>query len=310
MSGLKTNKGVLLGALETSYGAVTVLTGALNAILIKNVSVTPLDLAAQSRDVVRPYFGTDEDIPTGATVRIDFAVELAGSGAAGTAPKWGFLLEACAMSQTVDAGVDVEYAPISDAIKSAYLVYNLDGSKHGLKGARGSVSLTLNAKGIPELSFSFTGLYEPVTTQAVTGVDYSAFLKPLAVNNDNTPDCTLFGQSVVMNTFSMDVANSVIYNNMVNLENVEINDRNPTGQISFRNVLTTTYDWWAQAKAAATGAFVLRHGSIAGNIIEIEASKVQPTQPTLSDQEGTSMLNFNLKFIPTLGNDEFVIRVK
>jgi hypothetical protein len=170
--------------------------------------------------------------------------------------------------------------------------------------------MTLNAKGIPELNFSFTGLYEPVSTQTVTGVDYSAFLKPLAVNNENTPDCTLFGQTVVMNTFSMDVANNVIYNNMVNLENVEITDRNPTGQISFRNVLTTTYDWWAQAKAAATGAFLLRHGTVAGNIIEIESPKVQITQPSLSDQEGTSMLNFNLKFIPNLGNDEFVIRVK
>ena len=61
---------------------------------------------------IRAYFGNSEQLPAGIHSELDFEVELAGSGAAGTAPAWGPLIRACGMSETITAATDVKYAPV------------------------------------------------------------------------------------------------------------------------------------------------------------------------------------------------------
>ena len=114
---LKTNKRIVVAKIESSYGVDSTATGA-NAILLRNLTVTPLDGETATRDLIRPYFGNSDILVATTMAKLDFEVELAGAGAAGTAPAYGPLLRACAMSETISAGVSVTYAPISATLES------------------------------------------------------------------------------------------------------------------------------------------------------------------------------------------------
>ena len=98
-----TRKRSILAKIESTYGTDSVPTGAANAILIKNLNVTPLASTIVGRDLIRPYFGEFDQLTANTHVECDFEVEMAGAGTAGTAPAYGPLLRACAMSETLIA---------------------------------------------------------------------------------------------------------------------------------------------------------------------------------------------------------------
>ncbi len=312
--GLNMRNSVLLAKLETTYGVDATPTGALNAMLAKAVNVSPLEQDAVQRDLQRPYFGNDEQIPVGTRIAITFEIELAGSGAEGDAPAYGPLLLACAHSETINALVDVRYKPITvspDDQDSVTLIYNLDGVQHKALGCKGTVSFAFDARGVPVMRFAFTGLYADVVDAAVTGVDFSAFIKPKSVNYRDTPSCTYFGQPIVVQSCSLDVGLQVVYRNLIGFEGVRITDRAARGALSFEYQKVIQYNWFQKVKNNESGALNLVHGTVAGNIIELAAPNVQPTGPTISDSDGTAMLNLNLNYNPTeAGNDEYELIVR
>lgn len=312
--GLNMRNSVLLAKLETTYGVDATPTGALNAMLAKAVNVSPLEQDAVQRDLQRPYFGNDEQIPVGTRIAISFEVEFAGAGAAGDAPQYGPLLLACAHSETINAMVDVRYKPITvspDDQDSITMIYNVDGVQHKALGCKGTVSFAFDARGIPVMRYAFTGLYADVVDAAVTGVDFSAFIKPKSVNYRDTPSCTYFGQDIVVQSCSLDVGLQVVYRNLIGFEGVRITDRAARGALSFEYQKVATYNWFQKVKNNESGALNLVHGTVAGNIIELDAPNVQPTGPTISDSDGTAMLNLNLNYNPTeAGNDEYELIVR
>lgn len=91
---------ILTAAIETTYGTDAVPTGA-NAILVRNMTLTPQEADLTDRDLVRPYLGRSEQLPAGIRARLEFEVEIAGSGTAGTAPGYGALLRSVGLSQTL-----------------------------------------------------------------------------------------------------------------------------------------------------------------------------------------------------------------
>lgn len=100
---LLARKRVLLAKIETTYGTDPTPTGAANAILVRNMSITPQDADLSDRDLVRPYIGRSEQLPAGIRAMVDFEVEIAGAGTAGTAPGYGPILRACGFSETLTA---------------------------------------------------------------------------------------------------------------------------------------------------------------------------------------------------------------
>lgn len=304
-------KATLLAKTEMTYGVDSTPTGAANAILCRNVSITANAQELIERNVVRPFLGADEQVVATNHVEISFEIEAAGAGVAGTAPAYGPLLLACGMSATTQMGVSVTYAPVSSDFGSVTLVYNVDGVNHKITGARGTVSLSFDARGIPVMNFSFTGLYNPVTDTAIMGANYAAFTKPIAVNNENTTIATLFGNPLIMQSASIDVNNTITYRNLVNSEVVYLTDRSAQGSLTFEAPTVAGFDVWKAIKEATTGAMSLTHGLTAGNIIQVTCPTVQITSPQLSDSDGITMLQVSTRILPTtLGNDEFSIVVR
>lgn len=304
---LLSRKKLLLAKTEVSYGVDPTPTGAANAILTSDLSINPLAGSSVSRNFDRAAFGNSLNIKTATFVEISFMVEIAGSGDADTPPAYGPLLLACGFSQTINAATSVVYAPISAAIGSITLYFHHDGQLHEVNGARGTVSLNLDAGGIPKYAFTFTGLYVAPTSTADATPTLSGFMTPLAVTNTNTPTFSLHSTDVVMNACSIDIGNSVIHRDVVNSERVDIVDRAVAGSVSFEAPAISDKNWFAISKAGTTGALSIIHGTAAGGIVTIAAPAVQLINPTYADFNGVSVIQTQLLFAPSSANDEITI---
>lgn len=303
---LLARKKILLAKVETTYGTDATPTGAANAIQTSDLSITPLAGPTVSRNLDRASLGNDLQIQVGTFVQLSFMVEIAGSGTAATPPAYGPLLEACAFSET--AATDVDYDPVSSSIDSATLYFHHDGQLHKLTGARGTVALSMNPGEIPHYQFQFTGLYNSPTSTADATPVFSAFQTPLPVNNTNTTTFSLHSQDLTVVQFSLDMANNVVYRNVVGNESVEIIDRAPSGTIQFEAPAISTKNWFATAIASTTGALSVVHGTAAGNIVTVSAPNVQIISPTYSESDGISTITAQLALVPgSSGNDEIQI---
>ena len=307
-----TRRRTILAKIETTYGVDPTPTGAANAILVRNLNVTPQNSEIVSRDLVRPYLGNSEQLQSSTHVTLDFEVEMAGSGTAGTVPAYGALLRACGLSETVSAGVSVTYAPISASFESATIYFNVDGTLHKILGARGTVELNINARQIPFYKFSFTGLYSAPTAVALPTVTYTAFQTPLVANNVNTTGFSFFGYAGILESLNLNVGNTVTYRTMIGAENVLVTDRKASGTVQIEAPGLGSKDYFAAALLdGSLGALDVTHGTTGGNKVQITSSKIDLQNPSYNDSNGINMLNLPFVAVPsTAGNDEFSIVVK
>lgn len=301
---------LLLAKIEVTPGVDPVPAAATNSILCRVTNPQPVVAQFADRNIIRPFFGNAGKVQVSNYSQMEIEVELASSGAAGTAPGWGPLLQACAFSETVDVG-DVTYEPVTSGAKTITLYYYLDGLMHKMTNARGNVTFTLNPGGIPTMQFTFTGFYNTVTDTALpAGADYSAFEAPFAVNKVNTPTFTIHGTSAPAEAFTINMNNQVTYRNLIGAEDVVMTDRTPSGNATIEMTSVASKAWHESVRLGTLGALQMIHGVGAGNIVQFDAPKVQLTEPSYSESDGIAMLSLGLQFQPDVGNDELVITVK
>ena len=299
---------VLLFKLQPVEKVDAAPTGVLNAVMAMNISAQPVSAEFAKRNNIKPYFGNMGSVLIAVHSEISFDIELAGSGTAGTAPAFGALLRACAFAETITVGESVVYTPITASQEFATLYYNLDGVLFKMTDAKGSVSLEVKAKGIPVLKFKFTGLYStPADAQLPVGVDYAGFKDPVAVNAANTPVAKLHGVSGKVESISIDMANTLVYRNVIGGESVKITDRQPTGSYAMELESVATKDWYTTIVNGVLGPLSVVHGKVPGNIVEIAAPKVQLLDPSFSESDGLAVISPKLDIQPNIGNDEVVL---
>ena len=126
---------------EATYGTDSSPAGT-DALLVRNLEITPIEADVVSRDLIRNYLGNSPQLLANTRVSITFQVELAGSGTAGTPPRYGALLRACGLLEAVVASTSVTYTPRSAGFESATIYFNNDGIRHVLTGCRGTFKLT------------------------------------------------------------------------------------------------------------------------------------------------------------------------
>lgn len=379
-------KKMILAKLESSYATDPTPTASANAILTKDLQINTFQGSTVDLNYDKIYLGGDKQIYTGPHTTISFNVDLAGAGAAGTAPAYGTLLRACGMEEVVNASAvadtaqsgaastitlhagasasddayndllititggtgsgqtrritdyvgatkvatvypawstqpdntstfsidaQVVYAPVSSAFESAYFYFYLDGVLHKLSGARGSVQFQMNREQLPMLAFSFTGLRVAAASSANPTADYSDFQEPLPVNDSNTPDLSVHSYSAKAESISFDLANNVVYRNVINGENVIITDRAPTMQVAIEHPDFGDKNYDAIIAAHTAGEVYVVHGSSAGSIVRLDGPRVQLTNPQVSDSDGLALLTMDGRLLPSdTGNDELFLTVK
>ncbi|MGY5789053.1 phage tail tube protein len=302
------NRAMLVKA-ETVYSTDAVPTGAANAIQATNVAFNPSVGEEVSRDLVVPYMGHQGVILVGSYATISMEVEIAGAGVAGNAPAYGPLLRACGMSETITAGTDVQYKPISSLQESVSIYFNVDGVNHVLLGARGTLKFGFTPKQIPRWQFDMSGLLGTITDVAVPAVTLTGFKKPVPVNKANST-LSLFALSGACEGVTFDLANQIEPRFLIGSESIEHVDRQMTGSATMEAVLLATKDWFGISSGHQTGALALQHGLVAGNIVKFDAPAVQIGRPTYGETQKIVSNTLPLMFTPVAGNDEFAITVK
>ncbi|KQO53070.1 phage tail tube protein [Methylobacterium sp. Leaf85] len=303
------NKLAVLAKVETTYGTSAAPTGAANAMLVSNVTVTPLEGDEVSRDLMLPYFGDQGMVLAGVFARIQFSVEIAGAGAAGTAPNYGPLLRACSMSETITATTKVEYKPVSSTPEAVTLFANLDGVNHAMVGARGTVTLALAPKTIPKFTFTMTGMLGPIGDVPLPAATVTGFQKPLVGSKANSA-FVLHGLAAVLESLNLDLGNQIEPRMLIGAETIEVVDRKASGTAVIEAVSAATKDWFGIARASTLGGLLATHGTVAGNIFEIEAAAVQIGKPAYGNTQGITNHSLPLKLIPVTGDDEVTFRVR
>lgn len=154
-------KALALAKLEGGgYGVDATPTGA-DALLLTDLKVTPMNAEQVKRGVLRSYLGNDESIPAGIHSMVEFECEFQGSGIAGTAPKWGRMVRACGMSETLTAA-DVAGTAQAGTVRSITLAAGasaVDGFYNGMQ-----LSVTAGANiGVENVITSYVGATKVAT---------------------------------------------------------------------------------------------------------------------------------------------------
>lgn len=309
---------VILAKVETTAGTDAAPTGAADAVLVTDLTITPLDAQNVDRDFIRPYFGGSEQLVGVASVKASFTVELAGSGTAATAPKWGVLLQGCAMAEaSLTSPARVEYSLLSAALKTLTIYYYDDGVLHKLLGAMGNVKISAKVGDRPKLMFDFIGLDGGVTAAALPSATYTAWKTPPMMTKasvvDVTVGCTytagaISGGTVYATTgLELDMGNQTEFVTLLSSERVDITDRDSTGAVEMDLAANGEVNFMTSVKANTTQSMALTIGTAAGNKIILFAPKVQLINPKKVDRNRARLVGFDLRLVPNAGNDELLI---
>lgn len=304
-------KMLLLAKVQTVAGTDAAPTGALNAILCRALMPEPISGEQVERNLIRPYKGNSGKLFVGEHRKLTCEVELAGSGVAGTAPAWGPLLRASGFAETITAGVDVTYDPVSEGEPLLTLYGFLDGTKYAMLDCKATVSFELNAKGIPVMKFEFIGTYIPPEEVAMpTGVDYTKFMQPKTVGKTNTPTFTFHGLAACTSAFTITWGNTLTWRELINCAGARSADRKPTGNITMELPKVTTKNWAEVVREGVIGAASLVHGTTPGNIVELALPQIQCGIFSLNDEDSVAMMSMPFDLQPLAGDDELQIIVR
>lgn len=308
---LSSKKVLLLLALEISYGTAVALTGA-DAVQTKDLAIKPFEGEAIDRALDRPTLGASQRIHVGTYVEVTFKTELVGSGTLGTAPAFGKALRAASWTETVGAGVSVEYQLNSNSTTSATMAFNIDGIQHLVVGARGRSKPMIDANGIPYIEYRFIGIYSnPTAVAAVTPTGWSAFQVPEPISFGNTTAFNFYGVTSgwQLRKLEIDIGNDVQYFEGPGEQLAEANEREVTGSIETLARTVGAFNPFEQAASNATGALLLTHGSTAGKRWHLIAPAVQILKPAYGNDRNRATMTADLVFIPTTaGDDEIKLR--
>jgi hypothetical protein len=300
-----TRRQLLMVALEGSYGTSATPIGT-DALLVLDPSLTPLDAQVIERAIIDPAFGRVRSrILAQRKMGLAFGVEATGSGTAGTAPKYGPLLQACGLSLATVASTSNTYSPATPATDSVTLNHNWDGNKHEGTGARGTFELAMTAGEIPRFNFTMTGIYgNGPTDVAFPTPTYTNQAQPLDVSASNTTSVSVAGLSACMAEFSLNCNNTIeFFDHAGCTKQARITDRMVEGSITIeRPDLLSTKDFYAQAIAGTTGSISFTHGTTAGNrmVVTISTANFGPPEP--ADLRGIAGLKIPFVALHTAGS--------
>lgn len=315
-----TRETTIFAKIESTYGTDSVPTAASNSVLVSNGSVTS-SFSNVNRDLLRGYMGGSEQLAGTESVELSFDVEFAGSGTAGTAPAYGPLLRACGWAETATGGVRVEYNPVTPVADSVTIYYFVSGVRKIAKGCRGSFTVNMGVGERPTLSFKFTGINGSETANTPGTLTLTAWKTPVVVSDPNTADLTLGatytaatptltgGTGYTSRGITVDAGNSVAYTPLLGGESVDIANRDTSASISLDLTAAQEVTFMSTVRANTTQSLGLMHGTTAGNKVMIFAPAAQLTNPKYSDQNGRVMVDFDVRLLPSAGNDELKLVV-
>lgn len=298
--------------METVAGTLEAPTLAADVFKVHDVVLKALDGETERDETAQNTWGSSEVFHVGSFVSLEFKMSIVGAGVAGAAPQWAFFHKICGYAETLSVGVDAQYSLISEDGDSATLYVNAGLTRHPMTNVRGEVSRHFDGKKRPYFQYKLKGIWNAPAAKADIVPDFTAYQRPVPVSNDFTT-ASLHGIPLGMISHMYANGNKVEHIDVPGYEGIDIDDREPSGDITFLAPEVGTKDWFSTAKTGTQGALIIEHGTVAGNIVRFENPNTQLIQPDYTTVLGGKLgmkagLNM-LAGAATAGNDEELIIV-
>lgn len=308
---------VLSAQMEATYGSPPGSWAGTDAILLTGTPKITFPREGQSRDLVRGYFGGSEELVGVRRAEVSFSIELAGSGTAGTVPQWGKLMRGCACAEAITAVTRVEYTPNSTTLESVSLRWENDGVRYVIRGAMGTAKLNLMAYERPTIDFEFKGFDVAAAVAANVVPVFTAWKRPEVISDNNSAGfklgCTYSagalsgGAALISRGMTFDIGNTVQHMQLVGGEQIDITGRETTGTGIVELDTTNEVQWRTDMNANVLANVGFSHGTTAGNKVVVFGNNAQRLNNQISDYQGRALTSFDMRFLPTSGNDDFRI---
>lgn len=311
MANRRWNKLAILHKLETVEGT-DAAPAAANALIAKNVTFTPIEGEEVGRNLMLPYLGNQGSIIAGEYGRIEFDLELAGSGTAGTPPKCGSVFRSAGMAETITAATSVDYTIIEDGTETGTMYFVSDKVRHIFVGGRANLAPSYIPKAYPHIRVTYQGflgtISDVVSMPAVSKVGWA---RPVLVSKANTV-MSLHGWPSIAESVSLDLGNVLTPRHLIGEEVMMISDRSSSGTAVVAARALAEINWFELSRDSddgtrASGPLSIVHGLTPGNIVTITAPAVEIGKVSQSQTNNIVNYSLPLSLCPVNGLDEMKI---
>ena len=304
-------RALVLAKVETTYGTDSVPVVASDAIPAFNPTINPVG-AKVERNFSRDTISASPGLIGNRYYELTFETEFYGSGTAGTAARYGALLQACSMTETISGGISVTYKPnsLGTGAKSITIYANFDGRRHILTGAVGTFEMILAAGQPARIRWTFRGIYLVPTDTALAAPTYET--------NVNAPPKVL-GTSFTFNsiaTFVVQQLTITLGNVIANREDINATHGYKGFAVTTRKAIATlnpeaftvaTYDAFTDWINATLRQLSVVVGATAGSMMTITLPKCEIDDIRQGDREGIETWELPLSLAYNTGDDEVQI---
>ncbi|MFI0477404.1 hypothetical protein [Paracoccus jiaweipingae] len=282
---------------------------AVDSILCRNLTMRALDGDWQEQDFVNGMEGAQPEDLYGAHCSADYEIEAIPSGAAGTAPVYAAILKSSGLSEVVNAGVSVAYAPTPrDQPFASTTMQMVNGQiTQNVVGCRGSMGFTAEVKRRAFFSFQRRGRFGEPTDYVKAPHDFAGWGRSLECTPENMQAFTLGGTKLCVRSFSLTDGRSPVVDKYMNCGGADITGHRFTGRMSVKWPTRTAKDLIGLSKAGTTEALIFELGKVAGQKLRITGPKVQIKFAGEEDIDGDLGASLDLVFLPEQGDDDILL---
>lgn len=303
----------ILTKIEATEGSDALPVVATDAFVTRNFAEQFLEAEVRQRNIDLQQFGARPSKLIRRQRGCTFEVELTGSGSTPTTPpKWMTLLRPAGFGVPAVGASAVTQAPISTGIPSATQYYYIDDELATTIGARADATLVFEDDQDPIAQMTWRGRApSTLATQSAPGAATYTSVIPELVSTEMTT-FTLDGYSPPMQRLEISLGNVLQFRSRVGPQDtVRYRNRSMGGVVLIEAPTLATKDYYAKALARQTVAMQLIHGITAGNIVQIDAPRLEFGAPVREDGDGDLMIRLPFALLPSAaGNDEILITTK
>lgn len=303
---------VILQKIEATEGTDAGPVVATDAILTRDYSPNVVESDTRTRNLDQPFFGAKPQQAINLRRGATFNIDMAGAGTATGVPAWMKVNRIAGFDAGVVGASSVVQTPISASVPSATHWAYIDNLLLKCVGARASMGIRITDDEFPYFNYTVLGRVPTlVAEEATPGTPVvTAFKDPVLASTENTT-FLLDGFALPLRSLELDSNNDLNYRSLIGpTDRVMWRNRSWGGRIMAELPDLSAKDYFAKMKSGATMVLQLIHGTVAGNIVQIDAPKVQITGMDTPEEDGAVMLALDVILQPNAGNDEITLTSK
>lgn len=309
---------VVLAKVESIRGTDALPTAA-NYVQCRSVTITRNNDLRDTKEYSTVSAGNQPSTRGFRDVQMTIECYERGTGTNVDPANFGALLKGCAVTETVNVAVDVDYEPDSlDNSNDSVTIYAYvrSGSTyeiHKLIGGSGTATLSGSAGEECIWTFTYQGKTENTTTGAAPVV--SSYVLDTVPPTLKSASMAFMGWTAMFQSFSFDIGNTVVRvpngNAADGVAYYVIKDRNPVGQIVALKDRTSK-DIISAWENGDIGTFSITFGSTAGNQATLATGttgKIQITNTGEGDDNNMRNQTIDFKFVdPDKLNEDWIYK--